>query len=311
MAFVNTVLGPIHAEEMEITAVDECLFWGPEGWELDPKAWFKIDKAFEKGYNELMDFRLQGGRTYIDCGGIGAGRDLDIYVKLAAASAMNLVASTGLRMDDGIPPYFLDKDVDYFEKLFTRELTVGMGRTTIKAGLISVGHPEGGFGDFERSVYIAAARASRATGAAIVTHGIDNAMQHLELILGEGVDPGRIVISGCDEVIDTERDRRIAATGAVLSYCRIGVEEWSGMDYAMPDAARAAAVRDMLEAGLGDQILVSSGSAAWRLGCAEPSLNNVGHTYRYFLPKLRDAGAGDEAIRQITIGNPKRVLPIQ
>ena len=55
MPYINTILGTIHPQEMGPTAVDERLISGLQGWELDPGAWYKIDKAFEKCYNELMD----------------------------------------------------------------------------------------------------------------------------------------------------------------------------------------------------------------------------------------------------------------
>src|SRR3990172_1929479 len=106
MAHVNTLLGTIHPEEIGTTAIHEHIMWGLPGWEFDPSAWPDIGKAFEKSYHELIDFRLLGGRTYVDCSGIGQGRDLDIYIKLAQSTGLNIIASTGFCADEGTAPYF-------------------------------------------------------------------------------------------------------------------------------------------------------------------------------------------------------------
>ena len=75
--------------------------------------------------------------------------------------------------------------------------------------------------------------------------------------------------------------------------------------------ARLKLVAAMLDAGYRDRLLLSSGSAAWSIGSGEVSLNNVGHSHRYFVPRMRQAGFGDEVLDAIFVDNPKRVLPIQ
>jgi predicted metal-dependent phosphotriesterase family hydrolase len=311
MAHLNTLMGTLHPEEMGITAVREHIFWGPPGWELDPGAWFKIGKVFEKCYSDLMDFKLLGGQTFVDCSGIAWGRELDVYVKLAAATGMHVVASTWFWSDAGIAPHLRGKDTEYFEELFVRELTHGMGHTLVKAGVISAGSGSSGMSKLEASQYRAAARAARKTGAAVITHGVASALAQLDLFKEEGLDLSRVIIGGCDEAIDLDRDKRIAARGAYVAYDNVGVEAWSRMLYAMPDEKRAQLVRAMLDAGYRDRLIVSAGSKGWVVGRGETHLSNVGNVLRYFVPRLKDAGVAEEAIHAIFVDNPKRVLPIQ
>ena len=197
MAHVNTLLGPVHPEEMGITAIHEHIMWGPSGWEHDPDSWFNFNIMFEECYHQLMDFKLLGGQTYVDCSGIGMGRDLDVYIKLAdSIRQLHIVASTGFDADDGIAPYFRTKDMDYFEELFIHEITKGMGHTSVKAGIISVGN--GGTGSFTKlgeMVYRAAARAAKRTGAAVIAHGAWSPLKQLEILTNEKLDPSRIIIS--------------------------------------------------------------------------------------------------------------------
>ena len=278
-------------------------------------AWFNFNIMFEECYHQLMDFKLLGGQTYVDCSGIGMGRDLDVYIKLAdSIRQLHIVASTGFDADNGIAPYFRTKDMDYFEELFIHEITKGMGHTSVKAGIISVGN--GGTGSFTKlgeMVYRAAARAAKRTGAAVIAHGACSPLKQLEILTNEKLDPSRIIISHLDGSghIDLEHDKQIARAGAYVAYDDIGIEDWSSMPYGMPDEHRVELVLAMLEAGFQDRILLSTGSKCQVLGWGEPHLHNSAHMIRYFLPKLRQAGVGEEAINGILVRNPKRVLPIQ
>jgi predicted metal-dependent phosphotriesterase family hydrolase len=315
MGYVNTVLGPIHCEELGITANHEHVMWGVPGWEYDPKWWFNVPKIFEKCYLDLTDFRQLGGRSYVDCSGIGLGRDVNFYTTLAACTGIQIVAATGFWADNGIYNYFRNKDVDYFEKLFFRELTEGMGQTRTKAGVIKVGNISRGAKDFsqlEIKEHQAAVRAARRAGVGIITHGIGQARRQVEVLESESVDPSRVVISHADALysIDLERDQEFAKKGFYIGYDHIGIEEWSSMPYAMPDEKRIDLVLKMLDAGFKDRIILSCDTNSWSLGWNTPK-HTVGHLLRSFVPKLRSRGVSDKVINDILIENPKRFLTIQ
>lgn len=313
MPHLNTVLGAIHPKEMGITAIHEHLMWGLSGWELDPNSWFDISEAFEKCYHDLIDFRLLAGRTYVDCSAIGQGRDINLYTKMASATGIHIVASTGFAGEDLIAPHFRSKDIDYFEELLVHEITRGMGHTSVKAGIIKVANSKKEFTEMEETQYRAAARAAKRTGAAIITEGVHLALRQLEILLAENLDPSRIIVGHLDskDQVDLERDKQIARSGAYVAYDQIGIEDiWCREWYAMSDNIRVELVLAMLNSGFQDRILLSSGSIGWRLG-AEPFLHNVGHTIRCFTPKLMEAGVSQEVIHGILAENPKHVLPIQ
>ena len=219
-----------------------------------------------------MDFKLRDGRTYVDCSGIGMGRDLDIYIKLGASTRINIVASTGFVADEGIATYFRTKDIDYFEELFVRELTQGMGHTSVKAGVIRVGNSIGAFTKLEEMQYRAAARAAKRTGAAVITNGVHLAIKQLEVLTSEKLDPSRIIISHLDnkDCMDLERDKQIARAGAYVAYDHVGIEDWSKMSYRMPDERRLELVLAMVEAKLQDRILLSTNAKCQLLGWGNP-----------------------------------------
>lgn len=310
MAKVNTVLGPIHPEEMGITAMHEHIQWGPPGWEWDPQWWYSVPRIYEKIHNELLDFKSLGGRTFVDTSGIGFGRDLDFYVNLARNTGVHIVACTGFWPEGGILGYFHDKDIDYFTELFVHELTVGVDRTNIKAGIIKVG--TGPYmTPLEEKTFRAAARAAARTGCAVTTHGVDTALRQLEVMMEEGLDPDRIIIGHLDDAhcLDLERDKEIARRGAYVGYDHIGIEDtWSRSIYAMADARRVELAVAMLEAGYERNLIISCDTNGWSLGWPNP-YHTVAHLVRYFVPKLRQAGISEETIHTLLVENPKRALP--
>jgi phosphotriesterase-related protein len=323
MAYVNTVLGPIHPDQMGFTAMHEHVMWGPPGWQYDPDWWWSLPRVFEKCTQDFIDFRQLGGGTFVDVSGIGLGRDLDFYVNLARASRVNLVACTGFWADQGILPYFRVKDIDYHEQLYIRELTKGMGHTNIKAGIIKVGNTSRQpMSDLEILTYRAAARAAKKTGACVTTHGITAARQQFEILTSEGLDPDRIVIGHVDAAycIDIERDKELARKGAYVGYDHIGIEPWSPMPYNMFDEKRVELVQEMLADGHRDRIILSCDvnchSLGWykmphKIGKNDTPLHTVGHLLRYFVPNMRKHGIDEDTIRHLLVENPKRVLPIQ
>ena len=314
MGYLNTVLGPVHCEELGVAAVNEHLMWGPPGWDYDAGAWFEIGKVFEKCYHEVIDYRLHGGRTYVECSAITPGRNLDIFVKIAQTSQVNIVASTGFAAEAYVSPYFKSKDADYFEELFAHEIAEGMGHTRIKAGIIKVGASGDKFTKLEEMILRAAARAAKKTGAPLITECGRFAMKHLDILKEEKLDPARIIIGHLDskDNMDIERDKKIARGGAYLAYDQVGMEDvWCGTSGAMPDDRRVELVQAMLKAGFKDRLLLSASSNSWTLGHGEQLLHNSANMLRYFVPKLKKAGVSEEAINGILVDNPKRVLPIQ
>ncbi|MFQ5879507.1 MAG: phosphotriesterase, partial [Dehalococcoidia bacterium] len=300
----------IHPEEMGITAMHEHILWGPPGWEWNPQWWYSVPRIYEKIYNELLDFKGLGGATFVDVSGIGLGRDLDFYVNLARSTGVHIVACTGFWEGYGILGYFHDKDIDYFTELFVHELTKGMGKTNIKAGIIKVGTGPT-MTPLEELTFRAAARAAKETGCAVTTHGVLTAMQQMEVLTEEGLDPSQIIIGHLSSAysLDLERDKEIARRGAYLGYDHIGIEPtWSDAAYAMPDERKVELIIAMVEAGYAQNLILSCDVNGWSLGWKNP-YHTVAHLLRYFVPRLHRAGISEEMIHTLLVENPKRVLP--
>jgi phosphotriesterase-related protein len=318
MAFVQTITGRIHPDQMGITAMHEHLLWGPAGWEHDPDWFHSVPKVVEKCYNDLLDYKAEGGLTFVDVSGLGLGRDIELYRMLASTTGVNIVACTGYWAQRGVHPYFTTKDIDYHEDLFVSEITQGMGTTNVKAGIIKVGHWRTGITPWEEATFRAAARAAKKTGAAVTTHGVERAYEHCQILLSEGLDPERIIIGHLDaaHALDLERDQRIGRTGVWLGYDHCTTcKTWSPMHYACSDEERADMVKYMIDAGFENQLIISADvnsiSLGWQRSAPYTGKTVVGDLLRSFVPKLFRALLGDDMVHKLLVENPRRALAIQ
>lgn len=316
MAQVNTVLGPIHPKQLGVTSLHEHIVFSTPGWEYSPEAReaFDAPRVFERIYNDLLEFKAAGGRTLVDVSGIGIGRDIEFYVCLARFSGVQIVACTGFWAERKILPYFAERDIDYHTSLYIKELTQGMATTNVRAGVIKVGNSGDRFTKLEELTYRAAARASKKTGAAIVTHGTQFARKQVEILLDEKVDPTRVIISHLDAAyaLDIERDKEIARKGFYIGYDHIGtLATWSKAAYAMPDEKRIEMVLEMIRAGFLKQLVLANDTNGWSAGIVHRGTQD--HTYAHllqnFVPALLKAGVTEEQINTMLVETPERVLP--
>lgn len=316
-AHVSTVLGPIHPAEVGLCSLHEHLLWSEPGWEFSPEASEHFDPptVFAKVYGDLVAYRRAGGRTIVDCSGIGIGRDPELYAAWSRYSGVNVVACTGFWARDKILPYFAERDLDALTEIMVRELTVGMGTTAIRAGAIKVGNSRDGMWPVEERTYRAAARASRRTGAPIVTHGVRFAERQVEVLLDEGVDPSRVLISHLDAAysLDFDRDLRIAKRGFYIGYDHIGTDpDWSPQPYAMKDERRVELVTRMIAAGQLERIVIACDTNAWSIGLAhrQTPRHTLAHLLVGFAPMLRAAGVSDDQVRTMLVETPRKFLPM-
>src|SRR5215475_9885675 len=316
MAQVNTVLGPIHPKQLGRTSLHEHIVFNTPGWEYSPEAHeaFPAPKVFERIYNDLIEFKEAGGSAIVDVSGIGIGRDVELYVCLSRYSGVHIVACTGFWAERKILPYFAERNLDYHTSLFIKELTQGMGTTNVRAGVIKVGNSGDRFTKLEEMTYRAAARASKKTGAAIVTHGTQFARKQVEVLLEEGVDPIRVIISHLDAkyALDMERDKEVARKGFYIGYDHIGTEEtWSKAAYAMPDTKRVEMVLEIIRSGFLKQLVLANDTNGWSAGIVTRGTQE--HTYAHllknFVPLLLKAGVTEEQINTMLVETPQRLLP--
>ena len=313
---VNTVLGPVPAEELKIVAVHEHIGYGMPGSELDTRWWKTPEERYEETIPKLRQFHEYGGGTFVDVTGICNGRDVDYYKSLSAKTGVHIVACTGFVGGDTALPFFARASVDYLTRQFVHELTVGIGGTGSRAGVIKVGVSRGGrMTDLDKRIYRAAARAALATGVPILTHLAIDAENAIAIFREEGLPLDRVLFGHADDGVNAEktRDTWIAEQGGRVGFDTFGYEtELEDPPFwARPRKERLDHFLRFIGQGHLDKALVSADANCSPLGWPGVRGHTVNYLFEDLIPDLRNAGVDEATITTLFVDNPAEFLTVQ
>lgn len=204
-----------------------------------------------------------------------------------------------------------------------RDVTVGVGGTSIRSGIIGeVGIEGNPITENEVKSIRASGRASRITGAPVSFHRGGVGRERLEVvgILGEQDTDLSRVIFGHSDLIAADYDLmlELLSHGVYIQFDllgRVGVP----LRFAPPEddlrmfmssagtAIVAEAIPRLIDAGYADRILLSQDV------CTKMQLKRYGGTgYSFiiekFLPEMRRLGVSEDHIRMMMVENPQRIL---
>ncbi|MFT2818245.1 phosphotriesterase [Leifsonia sp. A12D58] len=316
MSRVNTVLGPISTEELGYVAIHEHIGYGMPGSELDTTWWKSPEQRYEETVPKLRRFRELGGGTFVDATGICNGRDIDYYKSLSAKTGVNIVACTGFVGGDTALPIFANASVEYLTAQFIHEITVGIGNTGSKAGVIKVGVSRGGrMTELDKRIYRAAARAALTTGVPILTHLAIDAETSIAIFTEEGLPLDRVLFGHADDGVnaDKTRDTWIAEQGGRVGFDTFGYEtELEDPPFwARPRKERLDHFLRFINAGHLDQALAGADANCSALGWAGVKGHTVNYIFEDLIPDLRSVGVDEGTIRRIFVDNPADFLGIK
>jgi phosphotriesterase-related protein len=298
-----TVLGPVPATELGVTLPHEHLF-------VDL---FKVNRNIATLFDDLERmvfeadrFRQAGGRTLVEVTPRNTGRRPDLLVELSRRTSLHVVMATGWYREPWYEPGLERLSVDECADLLVEEIDHGVDDGSgARPGIIGeIGTDDAWISPLEERGFRAAARAHRRTGLTISTHAFGSAvgLRQLELLMEEGVPPGRVIVGHCDTYLHDEYLDRILALGAWVQFDTIRVvNEW---DF----RRRAEAVERIVRAGRGHQLLLSQDICFRDLLATN---GGAGYTCLTgsFLPFLHGRGLlTEEDTRRLTVTNPQRAL---
>ncbi|WP_081092586.1 MULTISPECIES: aryldialkylphosphatase [Peribacillus] len=315
MGKVNTVLGPIASEDLGITAMHEHIGFGLPGCDLDTQWWKKPEEAFDVTIQKLRRFREHGGKTFVDCTGIGNGRDIEYFQVLSRRTGVNIVAVTGFVAGDSALPYFRNKTVEYLTNLFIHEITVGIDGTSAKAGAVKVGVSREGLSELDQRIYRAAARAAVKTGVPIITHLSTEPELAIDIFESEGLPLNRVLMGHADvgQDADEERDKMIASRGGYVGFDTIGYDkEMENAPYwSRPRQDRVKHFLSFLEKGFLERAVISADANCCALGWPGLKGHSVNYLFEEFIPDLRKAGVAEDVFDQLLVRTPANFLTMQ
>lgn len=300
-------------------AVHEHIGYGMPGSELDARWWRTPEQRYAETVPKLRAFhehtRPYGGGTFVDATGICNGRDVDYYRSLSAKTGVHLVACTGFVGGDTALPFFARASVEYLTDQFVHELTVGIGGSGAKAGVIKVGVSRGGrMTDLDKRIYRAAARAARVTGAPILTHLAIDAEPAVAIFQEEGLALDRVLFGHADDGPNAPLTRHewILGQGGRIGFDTFGYEtELEDPPFwARPRKERLEHFLTLIQQGHLDRLLASADANCSPLGWPGVKGHTVNYLFETLLPDLRDAGLDEGALTRLFVTNPADFLSL-
>jgi phosphotriesterase-related protein len=326
---VQTVQGPLEASKLGFTLPHEHLYASSAGfWQAWPEYFGGRTKFMGKVVDQLKRVKDQGVDTIIEVTPVDLGRDIRFMQEVSRKSGMQIVACTGHWLYPSLS--MGARTVAELADFFGMEIERGIEGTDIKAGVIKVATEREGVTPFLGTALKAAARASKATGTPVTTHSLAVARggeEQAKVFEAEGLDAAKVCIGHSDETDNMDYLAGLARRGYTLGmdHFMYGLQAQAAAGGESPAAKPAAAgpvpwrkraecVKKLVDAGFADKLFLSND---WFFGVsiagtgtmeAVEKINPDGMLLltRKVIPYLRQIGVPDQAIRAMTIDNPKR-----
>jgi 5-phospho-D-xylono-1,4-lactonase len=294
---VRTVLGDVPAARLGRTDYHEHLFQVSPllpGDELDDEA---------RSGAEAGLLRAAGIDAMVEATPLGLGRDLPGLARIAAATGLSVVATTGAHRDGhyrtGDP--LLAADEDSLAGQFIADLVEGVGG--VRAGVLKAGIDYWSITPFQHRVLAAIGTAHRRTGAPVMVHLEYGSagFEVLGVLAGHGVPADRVALAHLDRNPDPVLHAELAATGAYLGY------DGMARHHRWPDSTVLACLLDTAHRGAADRLLLGGDVARRTRYRAYGGMPGLDYLPARFLPRLLASG-GPDLTDTILVRNPARWL---
>jgi phosphotriesterase-related protein len=265
--------------------------------------------------DEITLFQRAGGQTVIDPTNVSLARDPLALARISRATGLNIVMGAGYYVAAAHPADMDRRSEDSLVREIVREVTVGVGDTGVKAGLIGEIGNTWPWTENEQKVVRAAVEAQRQTGAPLMLHPGRHEtapMQLVQLVQKQGGDLRRTVMCHIERTIaDARHLHDLADTGVWLEYDLFGMENSYypyNPDFDMPnDGGRMKQILALIERGHADQILMSH-DIAYKSSLTKYGGYGYHHLLVNVVPRLRRKGVDDAGLRRLLVENPARAF---
>ncbi|HEX7173226.1 MAG TPA: aryldialkylphosphatase [Candidatus Limnocylindria bacterium] len=309
---VMTVTGPLRTGALGVVDAHDHLFLRSPALPGD-----EFDDL-ERSTAEALEGRASGIGTIVDMTPIGLGRRPDRLRAVSESTGIPIIAATGYHRDAHYPDghWVVDASVETLADRIVRDLEVGMHPTdwddpdappdSARAGAIKAGASYHRASEAERRRLEACAIGSGRGGVPILVHTEIGTFGHeiVDILIGHGVEPQRIILAHLDRNPDVELHAEIAARGAYLEYDTMGRTKYR------PDSDLLDLIEGVVGAGHLDRLLL--GQDIGRRSMLRGYGGGPGMRYlmERFVPRVRGR-IGDAATDTILVTNPAHAFALE
>ena len=261
-------------------------------------------ESFDLLCSDLMDAYRYGVRNIVDMTNQSMGRAPEYAGRLTKETGINIILSTGHYLEDFIDPGIMDQTPEEIAEEAIHDLTVGIGDSQIKAGIIGeIAWSYPGPREKELRSWEGMCIAARRTGAVVSTHPSHGELQvpQAEFLISHGIAPEKIVIGHIEFYMSNDSLKKLLNMGIYIGLDMIGKKSGWGDEY------RADTIRKIKDWGLLDRVLLSMDI------CRREDLKSAGgYGYAYlfesFIPMLEKRGITRQDIELMLRKNPAKLL---
>lgn len=342
MSQLQTVTGPISAEEMGVTLVHEHLFndlssvvdepyYGFSKYLVDQKVrpglmWGLrqdpyccadnlADKPVADVVKEVASFAELGGRTIVDATGTPAiGRNPERLLAVAEKTGLNIVMSTGAYLEKFEADRITARSIDEQAAEIDRDLNVGVGDTGIRAGMIGEIGVSPFFTDGEKASLRAAGLAQTNNPHIALNVHMPGWQRRgdevLDILLDEcGCAPEKVSLAHSDPSgADVEYQHHLLDRGVWLEFDMIGLDITFPKEGISPSVGETVeAVAGLIRAGHVGRLLFSHDLFLKQMWTQNGG-NGFAFVPQVFSGLLEAKGIDPEVVRSVLTKNPVEIL---
>ena len=308
MTHIQTVTGLFPVEKLERVLMHEHIVLGYAGWFYDPAyAHFDHDRAERQTLTRLQQLRDLGVNLVVDPCPMELGRNPYFMQEMSVKSGVQIMCSTGFDLQArGYLSAFRTASAEEIRDIYLAEIKDGIGPAHIKPGIIKVATGYGEITDYEDRCIQAACMASLTAGLPIITHTEKGTMgpEQAKAFRRYGVNPNRCLIGHCCANPDLRYQKSIFDEGVYVGFDRFG-NGWHGDDY-----FRLATLSALIQMGFSNRLFIGTDSVAFLLkplpGNRDTRNWDPVFLFKSIIPQLKERGATDQDIQNITCDNAKQ-----
>lgn len=270
--------------------------------------WLLVDE--QVAIDEVTEFKRRGGGTIVDTTSIGLKRDPLALRRVSSATGLNIVMGSSWYRKGWHSAELDRRTVESLTEEIVRDITVGVGDTGIRSGIIGEVGTEGNpLVPNEIKVIRASGRASRLTGAPVTLHTsalLKEQPKVLDMLAAEGADLKRVIVGHSNPIAnDLPFMKQLLDRGVYVQFDTLGRSP--SVRTRLTDSDVAKGIVELIKAGFNDRILLSQDV------CTKIQLKAYGGAgfsfiQEQFIPYLKQLGVTDVQINTIMVENPKRAL---
>jgi phosphotriesterase-related protein len=300
-----TTLGDLAADQLGRILPHEHIFVDFRTPEQPGYAQAEIADVVTLMAPELAKLSAQQVTALVDCTPTGVGRRADAVLAVSQAAKLPIVLPTGIYREPWVPAWARAASEGEITDWMLRELREGIEATGVRAAWIKISVGDDGISPIEEKITRAAGRASATTDAAVGSHTIRGrvVLSQLDLLQAAGMHPSRYIAIHANAEADFTVTLALAKRGVWIEYDWIGGE---------PDEEVIARILHLLDAGYGDQLLLSQDRGwfdpAHPRGAAPGFPKPFTYLFDVFAPKLLAAGVDAVTLWKLTAENPFRAF---